>query len=308
MSSAALLIDIGGTATKVAIAENGRIINRAELPSYKPSLVHPNTDALCKELGSWLVNINPEYVKQRFVMLGVAGVWDEHEEQQYRKSFVDSWSTYINEDVPRCSVLSDVEIAHFAAFGNQDGTVLIAGTGSIAALRDATQRMQRCGGWGPQIDDAGSGYKVGLHAVVAVAKELDGRGQPTLLRRPVAAFFQVNADDSDALSQAIRQRSVSNVAKLAEAVLTYASEGDDVAQRIRTGAANDLCELITVLNSSYPDQTQHIALHGSLFRNADFAELVTNTLVTCNVKARVFVLGNLLDSVALQLHSSTGKT
>lgn len=302
-----LLIDVGGTGTKVAVSVNGKIVHRAEFPSFKPKYSDSQTDGLCKALGTWLASLGSELLRPSFTLLGVAGVWDAQERQMYLNDFTDSWMTYVGDYVPRCSVLSDVEIALFASYGSDDGIVLIAGTGSIAVMRTAGNTIQRCGGWGPRIDDAGSGFWIAHQALLAVARELDGRDVPTRLRRPVAAFFQVHVHDSEALSNAIRNAPINNLARLAPAVLQYASEGDVAAMSIRQRAVSALCELVATLSASTTGIQLPVSLYGSLFNNVDFATLVTDMLTSSTSVSTVAVLHDALEQAALRLHGSTGQ-
>ena len=305
MSNYHLLIDIGGTATKIVVATDGVVVNRTELQSFKPQPSNLYTDELCKALGSWLASINETLLVPSFALLGVAGVWDALERHQYLNSFTDSWLAYVGDHVPRCSVLSDVELVHFAAFGPAPGIVLIAGTGSIAVLRNDNGVIQRCGGWGPRIDDAGSGFWIGKQALLAVARELDGRGPSTLLRRPVASHARVDDNNDNALGTAIRQMADSRAARLAPAVLQYASEGDAVANDIVLGAVHALCEQVITLLKNGEQLTKTVCLHGSLFNNKTFTSLVSSELQKQSSVKEIHVLNSLLEQAAYRLHHSS---
>jgi N-acetylglucosamine kinase-like BadF-type ATPase len=269
--SARLVLDGGGTSTDVGLFDGESVIRRTQLPSYKPALSSANTDLLCRDLGSWMASASllPPHYTPTFVLVGMAGVWTAHEKQSYLNALTDSWITYVSADVPRMVVLSDVELAHLAAFGSQSGTVLIAGTGSIAVHRSSDGQWQRVGGWGPRIDDAGGGFWMGREALTAVARMVDGRGPDTLLIRPVAAYLRTNAEDIDHVALRLRRASVDGAARLARAVLTYADEGDAVAQEIRSSAVRELVKLVSGLPAS-----SRVALYGSLFGNAPFASAV----------------------------------
>ncbi len=272
-----LIIDIGGTTTQVAVAQNGAVVARTELPSYKPKPPNQQTADLCKSLGAWLASVSPEFLTPGFVLLGVAGVWDAIERQVYLNSFTDDWLSYVADVVPRTSVLSDLELAMFAGLGAEAGTLLIAGTGSIAARRTPEGDVRRAGGWGPRIDDAGGGFWMGREALGAVARSLDGRGPETQLRIPVAAFLRVDANNTRQLANAVRNASIERSARLAQAVVTYAADGDVVAMRIRDRAIVELMLLVDALEPS-TDVSEHVVLHGSLFANEAFLELTRREL------------------------------
>jgi N-acetylglucosamine kinase-like BadF-type ATPase len=234
-----------------------------------------------------------------FVLLGVAGVWDAMERQAYLNAFTDAWVTYVADHVPRTSVLSDLELALFAGLGAKPGAMLIAGTGSIAAMRLDDGTIRRVGGWGPRVDDAGGGFWMGRAALLAVARAMDGRGEATLLSIPVAAHLRVDHADSTALANALRTASVDRIARLAPAVLAYAEEGDAVARSIRAEAARELASLVLAL----PASNTTVQLHGSLFLDPFFHAAVVHLLEGSGRGLSTRLLDDVLASAALRLHS-----
>ena len=75
------------------------------------------------------------------------------------------------------------------------GAVLIAGTGTIAAWIADGEVTHRIDGHGWLVGDDGSGFWLGRQAVRAVLAELDGRGEPTLLR--AGDWAEVTARSAD---------------------------------------------------------------------------------------------------------------
>lgn len=276
-----MVIDGGGTKTIVAAADADSIVAQTTFQSFKPNARSLKTDELCRSVGSWLATGHTPVSDCRWILIGMAGVWSAFEKQQYLNSFADSWANYISPEVPRISVISDVELAHLAAHGSSPGIVLIAGTGSICIARTHDGRMLRCGGWGPRIDDAGSGFWIGLETLNAVAKMLDGRGLPTMLIRPVASYLCVDADNTEAVAAALRSAPLDGCSNLAPAVFAFATDNDPVALRIREGAADELAHLvITMINelsrsSGNEADSLKLALAGSLFKDIEFRESVS---------------------------------
>ncbi len=303
--SIVMIIDGGGTTTTVAAIDSSSIVNRTSLPSFKPNAGSLRTNELCRSLGLWLATARTSELEIKWILIGMAGVWAAAEKQQYLNSFSESWAEYISPDVPRVSVVSDVELVHLAAHGGSPGIVMIAGTGSICVARTYDGRMLRCGGWGPRIDDAGSGFWMGREALRAVAQMLDGRGLHTTLIRPVAAYLHVDADNRAAVSAALRNAVIDRCSKLAPAVLSFASENDLVALRIREEAADELSRLvITMVNelahtdSNRPDSLK-LAFAGSLFKDIEFRESVSVRIV--NVYKNVVM--KFVDDVVLEAAS-----
>lgn len=291
----AILIDGGGTSTDVALAIDGECAARIRLPSVKPTVQEPRTDELCRMLGSFLVGTvvtqdNDMVTQLDAIIVGMAGVWTPYEQHRYRLAFRDSWEMYVDSSVPELIVMSDAELVAFGAYGTGPGLILIAGTGSIALLRDEAGTLQRCGGWGPRIDDAGGGFWLGRMACIAVAKMLDGRGPETLLVRPVASYVRADAEDPESIRVALRSASLDGVSRIGHAVLTYAEEGDGVAMQIREQGALALAELVETLDKN---GTNTITAYGSLWSNSEYASLVA---MKCG--QHISVLDDVLQAVA----------
>ncbi|MEY2720186.1 MAG: hypothetical protein RLZZ273_1552 [Bacteroidota bacterium] len=274
-----LIIDGGGTSTDVGLSINGEIAARTLLPSARPNRADQQTDELCRMIGSFLattVIIDGDRTESLdAVIIGMAGVWTPRERHVYTASFKESWSVYVGLMAAQLVVMSDVELVHFAAFGSGEGIALIAGTGSIALLRDRHNEFVRSGGWGSTVDDAGSGTWLGRQACLAVAHMLDGRGPATLLIRPVANFLRVDADYPDEVRNALRGAPLQGVARIGASVLTYAEEGDVLAQTIRLQGAHELALLCSSLMQH--DGTS-IAGYGSLLSNAEYRMLVESSM------------------------------
>ncbi|HBB25781.1 MAG TPA: hypothetical protein DCZ59_05895 [Bacteroidetes bacterium] len=267
-----LVVDGGATGTDVALCVDGRIAARAELPSVKPLRGDLRTDQLCLMLGSFLgthTAVDEADVMLDGVIVGMAGVWSERERYEYSDAFMSAWTQYVSTDHVPLVLLSDAELLLTSAFGTDVGAVLIGGTGSMMLMRDADGLLQRVGGWGHAVDDAGGGYWLGRRASGAVARMLDGRGPETLLIRPVASLLRVDADDHDAVRNALRRSDPSRMARLAQAVLYYADEGDAAAIEIRQEGARELALLL----QNVPANVE-VVLYGSLFESQTYRELV----------------------------------
>lgn len=267
-----LIIDGGGTSTDVAICDQHHVVSRSILPSVKPTPADLKTDDLCRMLGTFLATSPIDDSSESpvaAVILGMAGVWSPRERYSYAQSMTESWMTYVSPNPIQLVILSDVELALVAAHGFAPGAVLIGGTGSIMLLRDSQHQLVRSGGWGPQIDDAGSGYWLGRTACAAVARMLDGRGPSTLLMRPVAAYLRVDEADHEAVRTALRTTTAPAFAKIGAAVLSYADELDAVAIDIRDEGARELALLLSRVPHDVP-----VSIYGSLFQNATYKALV----------------------------------
>jgi len=140
----------------------------------------------------------------------------------------------------RLVIVNDALIALEAGAPGAAGSVLIAGTGSIAYGRDDAGRAARAGGWGYVLGDEGSGYWLGRQALRAVVRGADGRGPRTALAPLVLEHYGLGSP-----RELVRQMSghgarPASVAGLAPLVGTAADDGDPVALQLVAAAAREL--------------------------------------------------------------------
>ena len=127
----------------------------------------------------------------------------------------------------------------------EPGVVVIAGTGSMAFGTDAPGRRARAGGWGPLLDDEGSGYAIGRASLRAAMRHFDGRGPSTSLAEAVCRRFGL--DSLAALKTAVRGISIDQVAAVALVALEAARAGDPVATEILQRAATGLAAMVAAV-------------------------------------------------------------
>lgn len=305
MSVSTLILDGGGTSTDVAVVCSGKVRARVELPSFKPIRHDYRTDNLCRALGGFLATakLSPEEADIRFCVIGMSGVWTEQECTAYANAFCDAWMQYVDTALPSLRVMSDVELVQIAAFGSNPGTVLIAGTGSIAVARAPDGHLTRCGGWGPRLDDEGGGFWMGREALRAVARMIDGRSPETLLIRPVAAYLRYDPKDSSTLEASLRSVSIDSAARLARAVLTYAEEGDEVARGIAERGSVALYAITHPLIGNAVLQQQSVVLHGSLFSSIYYRSMVERLIRADDSDLVIDHLDDLIEAIAPQLRA-----
>ena len=148
----------------------------------------------------------------------------------------------------RANIARIVHVDHDAAAALAGGTalapgvVIIAGTGSIAFGVDEHGRRARAGGWGPLLDDEGSGYSIGRAVLRAAMRAYDGRGDATLMAEAVRERFGIAS--LAALKAAVRGASIDAVASVAPLAVEAASAGDPVAARILERAASGLAAMV----------------------------------------------------------------
>ena len=133
-------------------------------------------------------------------------------------------------------VTSDAHAACVGAHGNEDGGIIIVGTGTVAwaAIRGKTHRV---GGWGLPISDEGSGAWIGSEALRRALWAHDGRIAWTPMLRALFADF---ADDPHAIVGWIATASPRDFGSFAPRIVDYASRGDPVAIELMQMAASHI--------------------------------------------------------------------
>lgn len=137
-------------------------------------------------------------------------------------------------------IVNDALIALVAGAGPSPGVVVVGGTGSIAYGVSPRGVAARAGGWGPTLGDEGSGYWIGRRALVAVMREVDGRGPRTDLTPLVLRHFSLPRPESLVAEIYHQLQGRRAIASLGTVVDRARLEGDPVATDIMTQAADEL--------------------------------------------------------------------
>jgi len=169
----ALGLDAGGSATRWALAAgDGTVFAEGELApaSGLQMLWAGGRTALAGTLRA-LAGALPR--RPAAAAAGITGL-----DETLAGAFAALLAGALGIDAVAVTVGSDIELLCRAAFADATparGIVLYAGTGSIAALRDAEGHLQRAGGRGHAIDDAGSGPWIARRALECVWRAEDER-------------------------------------------------------------------------------------------------------------------------------------
>jgi N-acetylglucosamine kinase-like BadF-type ATPase len=163
-------------------------------------------------------------------------------------------------------VTTDAAITLAAALGEEEGAIVIAGTGSIAYGRDQHGRTFRVGGWGSLFDDAGSGYDIGRRAIAAALRAYDGRGRPTRLVDSLCREFHLGK----IIDIVAKPLTAQQIAALFPLVQQEARAGDAVARNLCREAADDLAELALTMIRRLGRQRQPVRVicSGGVFQSS----------------------------------------
>ena len=280
-------IDVGGTKTVCLLGdEEGRVLSTARGPGANLQTV--GELQLEKVLHTVMAEaLTEQSVAPAAICLGIAGV-DRPEDA----TFVRGVMSRIGYKA-RILVVNDALIALQAGIGAEAGIVIVAGTGSIAYGCDRDGTAARAGGWGYVLGDEGSGYWIGRLALRAIAREADGRGQPTSLTPRVLAHFGVERPEE--LLQTVYHQDFNPalVTALATHVQQARDEGDAVAAAILDRGANELVAAAASVTNrlELSGEAFSFVLAGGIFKAVPWLrDEVTRRLPTVAPRSRTILL------------------
>ncbi len=267
MSHLVVGVDGGGSKTLVQVAD-GRGKELASLTGAA-SAIRPGEALHSAEVIGALVRdalaLAERAERPRALVVGVAGAGREKERKALLRALEGEG---IADDVV---VTTDAEIAMEDAFGEGPGILLISGTGSVAFGRGPTGTFLRCGGWGPNCGDEGSGAWIGRRALSVMTASHDGREPDTRLVGAVLTALQLDeVDDLVGWAAAATPR---DLAALAMPVMTLAAERDLRANSICTLAAEELVlHVRTLARQLFVDERAAVpvALAGGMMQRGTF--------------------------------------
>ncbi|MGO9629707.1 MAG: BadF/BadG/BcrA/BcrD ATPase family protein [Xanthobacteraceae bacterium] len=136
----------------------------------------------------------------------------------------------------RAIVTTDAHAACLGAHGENDGGVIVAGTGTVgwAVLGGQTHRV---GGWGMPISDEGSGAWLGCEAVCRLLWALDGRLAWTGLLHALGEKF---GNDPHAIVTWAQSASPGDFGSLAPDIFAHATRDDPIACELVALAAGHI--------------------------------------------------------------------
>jgi N-acetylglucosamine kinase-like BadF-type ATPase len=155
----------------------------------------------------------------------------------------------------RCRNDSDAINIINAGLGNDDGIIVIMGTGS-SCFKRLSGKISRYGGYGYLFDHAGGGYDLGNAAISLSCKAEEGRGKDTLMRALVAKELGT-ATVSENISH-FYQFGKSGIASYAPMVFEAYEQGDELAGQVLLTNARYIAELIHTAGEDFSSQKKPI--------------------------------------------------
>ncbi len=257
-------IDGGGTRTRGILYKGGRILSQSNSGTTRIGAV--GVAESCERLLNVIIELcskaEIESEELDAVVIGLAGVWLEEEKlrsTQLLKTLARQQKITLNDLL----IISDAELALEGAFESDNGVVMIVGTGSIALGR-FNKKLSRCGGWGIELDDEGSGAWIGREGLTAIVRSIDGRGNPTKLASKLVEL--VPTIDLDQPRTIVKSYGEGGFVyqMLTPAVMQCAEEGDQVCKEIIERSAFHLMELLSAIAKDAKVKKMPVALMGGI--------------------------------------------
>jgi glucosamine kinase len=261
-------LDIGGSSTRAVVASvAGERWGAGAAGGGNPTShgVERAADQLRAALRAALADVDPGLV--RAGAIGLAGAGRLRADPAGRAAFDRAWS----DAGLRCryDVHGDALVGYASATAAPSGTVLIAGTGAIAAqVRELTlDRVADGHGW--LLGDDGSGFWLGREAVRHTLADLDAHRTPSPLSALVLTELLGSArvaarprETVDLLVQTVTRRPAIDLAALAPLVVRAERAGDPAAGTIIATAASRLAGSVARIRTD--DATTPVVLGGGL--------------------------------------------
>jgi N-acetylglucosamine kinase-like BadF-type ATPase len=253
-------IDSGGTKSEILIAVDCNILlHNKSCKALHYSLY--GQDKIIKHIKKIIVTSLKEKKLNlkncKGICIGLAGVREKKVKIEIEKSLKRLMK------FKNIIVESDAVIALYGAFKENNGLILICGTGSIL-YGNVNGIFYRIGGWGRIIGDYGSGYEIGKYALKHLVSEYDKKIKLSNLSRIIEKKFSLNRTN---ILNNIYQNNF-DVQHLAPVVLEQANKKDKYAIDIIDKAVDDLlCHFETFFAVSGLRDRINLALSGSVIEN-----------------------------------------
>ncbi len=189
---------------------------------------------------------------------------------------------------------SDLFIA-LKATEKENSAVIIAGTGSMAAGKNARGEIITRGGYGYILGDEGSGYRIALDGIREAVRSLDKTGEETLLGEMLLDFADVTAKEELVDKFYSPEKDRKALAAFAQKVSLAAEKGDKKAAEILCNQAEELFLTAKALLSEMPEKP-YVFLYGGVFQHSEifrnhFARLMSEKVSRCELMTKEPVFG-----------------
>ena len=253
MNPAERILGVEGGGTKTAwvlVDREGdelRILEQGKLPPSNFRLASADRlRAIFQQL--------PEQINRAGIFL--AGCGTEEDRHKLLKIAAEVW--------PGAKIVtgSDRDSGMAAALGHGEGIVVNAGSGSSVTGRRG-DRIEKAGGWGHILGDAGGAYFLSVQALRLILREYDlNRGEVQFTAKVLRALSLNNLDELVRWAQIADKM---EIATLAPVVFEAAMGGDERVSEILEEGARALCEYTEAVATRLHLLAPRVMLLGGLF-------------------------------------------
>ena len=294
-SEKVLGIEGGGTKTEWMLFQ-GRAAPEALLA--QGALPAANLQLISDDGLSRLFSVLPQEASQVGVFL--AGCATEEDRARLQRVAAQAWPG------ARLALGSDRDSALAAAFGDEDGIVVIAGTGAAVHGRKGG-RVEKAGGWGQILGDRGGGYNLAVQGLRLVLTHYDLNQSITPLAEEILRMLGLNRL-SDLVGWAMKADKMS-VAMLAPAIFHAAKFGEpEMLATVRSGA-DVLVDFTRAVAQRLEFPKAPVRLCGGLFANHEAYEALFKyrlSIVLPGARAEVCRASGALGAAWLAAREGTG--
>lgn len=235
MSTIVVGVDGGGSRTRAMVADEtgkGLVTVEGGPSAVRPGEVEASAETIAACVRDALAACDMAGVMPKVLCVGVAGVGRDLERDAL-------WQALLTRELAEDVVVHpDAMVALDDAFGDGAGLLVISGTGSVGYGRGPAGAFARCGGWGPNCGDEGSGAWIGRRVLSIVTAAHDGREPETTLTGALLTAAEVN-EVADLVGWAAAA-TPAMLATLAPMVMSMAHGGDLRANSLVTLAVEEL--------------------------------------------------------------------
>jgi len=275
-------VDGGGTKTIAGIADlNGKILKTAKAGPSSP--VNVGKEKAAENIAKAIKKVlrKGEILS---VFIGLAAI---QEEPRFKKQILNELKKYkeISQIFKgKVEIGSDQIIAFKSGTNKPDGVLIIAGTGCVAHGWNKGKEIATSG-W-HWLADEGSAFWVGQKVFQAVLKDLDGRGEKTLITK--SAFKQFKVKNKQDFLERIYSEPLKTIPALSILSDNASQKRDKIAIKIMEQAGKELAlsGKIVIRKMGFQKQKFPLVLSGSMFKSKIVLNIVKKEIKKIAPKAR----------------------
>ncbi len=166
----------------------------------------------------------------------------------------------------RLLLTSDLHAALMGLTLGAPGLMVVSGTGSMAALLDASGALRVAGGWGATLHDSLSGYTLAREGLLAAIRAWEADGEETSLCEAAIRFFRVGSPRGLIAALYDPPMPVEQLAAFGAEVLQAARACDTAAMAIVGRELAGLSATVIRLARQEPTLTK-LGLYGGVFQH-----------------------------------------